>query len=419
MTSSGKARRRQRGTIETLPSGSLRVKVYAGYDPLTGRRHYLTEVIPAGPRVAAEAEKARTRLQHQVDERRNPRTRSTMNQLLDAYLETLDVEPTTKVRYEKDIRLHIRPALGKLPLERVTSELLDRFYAQLRVCRERCEGRGHTRHRTSKPHECDDRCCPKDCRPLSASSIRAIHWVISAAFAQAVRWHWTGTNHADDAQPPSPPSSNPSPPTPAEAARLITEAWNDPDWGALVWTAMVTGARRGELCALWRSNLDLDAKTLFIGAGLKLDGRKWVRRDTKTHQQRRISLDDDTVSILRAYLARVDAHAAALNLTIPRDAYLFTLSPNASEHLIPDTVTQRYGRMAERLDIDTTFHKLRHYSATELISAGVDIRTIAGRLGHGGGGTTTLKVYAAWVTEADQRAAGALASRLPPPPTFC
>jgi DNA-binding transcriptional regulator YhcF (GntR family) len=38
---------------------------------------------------------------------------------------------------------------------------------------------------------------------------------------------------------------------------------------------------------------------------------------------------------------------------------------------------------------------------------------VAGRLGHGGGGTTTLKVYSAFVAEADQRAAGSLATRMP------
>ncbi|MGW0231504.1 hypothetical protein ACWDWO_24625 [Actinopolymorpha singaporensis] len=51
--------------------------------------------------------------------------------------------------------------------------------------------------------------------------------------------------------------------------------------------------------------------------------------------------------------------------------------------------------MAASLGIRTTLHKLHHYSATELIAAGVDVRTIAGRLGHGGGGATTLRVYAA------------------------
>jgi hypothetical protein len=47
----------------------------------------------------------------------------------------------------------------------------------------------------------------------------------------------------------------------------------------------------------------------------------------------------------------------------------------------------------------------------------VDIRTVAGRLGHGGGGTTTLRVYAAWVSELDQRAAGNLGARMPARPT--
>jgi integrase len=40
-------RKRERGSIEQLRSGSLRATVYAGIDPLTGRRHYLKEVIPA------------------------------------------------------------------------------------------------------------------------------------------------------------------------------------------------------------------------------------------------------------------------------------------------------------------------------------------------------------------------------------
>jgi len=77
----------------------------------------------------------------------------------------------------------------------------------------------------------------------------------------------------------------------------------------------------------------------------------------------------------------------------------------------PDSVTQRYGRLARRVGVDTHLHCLRHYSATELIAAGVDIRTVAGRLGHAGGGSTTLRTYTAFVHEADQRAATALANR--------
>jgi len=54
-------------------------------------------------------------------------------------------------------------------------------------------------------------------------------------------------------------------------------------------------------------------------------------------------------------------------------------------------------------------HSLRHYSATELIAAGVDIRTVAGS-----GGATTLKVYAGWVDEAGQRAATTMGGIMPP-----
>lgn len=79
-------------------------------------------------------------------------------------------------------------------------------------------------------------------------------------------------------------------------------------------------------------------------------------------------------------------------------------------------MTQRYDRMVTRLGVKTTIHKLRHYSATELIAGGVDPRTVAGRLGPGGGGTTTLKAYSAWVSEADQRAAKGLGAGMPERP---
>jgi hypothetical protein len=72
--------------------------------------------------------------------------------------------------------------------------------------------------------------------------------------------------------------------------------------------------------------------------------------------------------------------------------------------------------MANRLQLRSTrLHSLRHYSATELLAAGVYLRTVAGRLGHGSGGAITLKVYAAWVDHADRRAAETMAGILPRP----
>ncbi|MFI9530741.1 LacI family DNA-binding transcriptional regulator [Micromonospora rosaria] len=62
MSIGSRAGRRARGEIERLPSGSLRVRVYAGIDPVSRRRRYLTETVPAGPRATEEAEAVRARL---------------------------------------------------------------------------------------------------------------------------------------------------------------------------------------------------------------------------------------------------------------------------------------------------------------------------------------------------------------------
>lgn len=107
MPSTGSTRRRRtRGEIETLPSGSLRVRVYAGIDPISGKRQYLTQVVPAAKNAAKEAEQVRTRLQSEVDDRRNPRTNATVAQLMDRYVGMLNVEETTRAGYEGLTRLH-------------------------------------------------------------------------------------------------------------------------------------------------------------------------------------------------------------------------------------------------------------------------------------------------------------------------
>src|SRR5919199_6862534 len=413
MPPKSRATGRQRGRIETLPSGSLRVKVYAGTDPVSRRRHDLTEVIPAGPKAEREAQKALTRLLNQLDEQRNSRTRATVGQLVDRYMEVIDIEPTTRQTYEGYIRNHIRPLLGDLAVGRLDGEVLDSFYAQLRTCRAHCQGRRYIEHRVAGEHECDVRCRLHMCRPLADSSIRQIHGILSGACKRAVRWRWIATNPIDQAEPPTPGRSDPRPPSPGQAARIANEAWTDLDWGMLVWLALMTGARRGELCALAWDRVDFATGVLTIRSSIAQTGAKTWEKHTKTHQQRRITLDDGTLALLRAYLRRCRDRAEALDFELPGNARIFSLSPDGSTWLKPDSVGQRYARMCARVGWDMNLHQLRHYSATELIAAGVDVRTVAGRLGHGGGGSTTLRVYSAWVAEADQRAADSLTGRLP------
>jgi hypothetical protein len=51
----------------------------------------------------------------------------------------------------------------------------------------------------------------------------------------------------------------------------------------------------------------------------------------------------------------------------------------------------------------------RHYTASQLLAGGFDLRNTAARLGHGGGGATTLWHYADPVPEVDRRATAYLA----------
>jgi integrase len=286
-------RRRDRGSIGQLPSGRYRVRVYAGVDPLSGRQRYLVETAVS----EREAERARTRLLNQVDERRQPRTNATVDQLLDRYFEVLHVEDSTRKAYVGYARGHIRPVLGKLQVGRVGAEVLDTFYAELRRCRTRCtpaQRRGID-HRTTREHVCDRRCQRHRCRPLAASTIRQIHWILSGAFDRAVKWQWIAVSPMSRADVPPLPTPSPQPPSVQEAARIASEAWKDPDWGTLVWVAMTTGIRRGELCAVRRSYIDFANEVLVVSRSVGGSRANLQEKDTKTHQQRRIALDSETL----------------------------------------------------------------------------------------------------------------------------
>ena len=104
-----------------------------------------------------------------MDEKRNPRTKATVNQLLDKYLSVLNVEAATRDSYDSIARNHIRPLLGDIALGRIDGETLDSFYGQLRTCRAHCRDRKYIEHHTDDEHTCDDRCQPHARRPLATA----------------------------------------------------------------------------------------------------------------------------------------------------------------------------------------------------------------------------------------------------------
>lgn len=84
----------------------------------------------------------------------------------------------------------------------------------------------------------------------------------------------------------------------------------------------------------------------------------------------------------------------------------------------PNRVTDAFRGVRNRLGFtDLNFHHLRHFAATTLAGAGVEVRTIAGRLGHANP-AITLKTYAHFLEATDRQAAevmGRIAFRPVPP----
>lgn len=407
---------RPRGNIEAR-GDALRIRVFAGLDPVTGRQAYLRETVRGTDAAAYRtAKKALNRLVAQAEKARRPSSAVSLGQVLDEWLSVSEHEDSTRETYVGYVERTIKPALGSTPLTKLTVRHLETLYAELRDCRARCDRQPYIEHRKPGEHDCTDKCRQHKCTAMAAGTIRQIHSIISGALGAAVRWDWIESNPARLAKQPRQRTPEPDPPSPADAARLVDEAFRmGEDWGTLVWLLMTTGMRRGELCALRWSRVDLDEGIVDVRRGYLLRRGVGKEKDTKAHQMRRIALDTETIALLRAHKRHWQDELAKLDTELTDDMYVFTSMRSAmpTAPYSPHAVSSRYKEMTERLGIDTHLHALRHYSATELLSAGIDLRTVAGRLGHGGGGATTLRVYAAWVAATDRKAAEILGSRMP------
>jgi integrase len=285
-------KRRPRGHIRELRSGSFQAIVYAGVDPLARKERYLRETA----KTYAAAELALTKLQSQVDDERHPKTNITVGQAIDRWLEVVDLAETTRGRYEDLIRIYIRPTFGRMPAARLDAESLERFYASLQRCRSLC-GRKPTRGHT--------------CRPLAGATVRQIHYVISGALERAVRWGHLGLNKATFAVPPSPNRPDPDPPSAEEAARLLSAAWEDPDWGLLLWLTMTTGRRRGEVSGLRWKHVDFARALLLVERNNVQPKAAVIEKKTKSGTSPHVALDPYTISLLEEHRARAVKRAEA------------------------------------------------------------------------------------------------------------
>jgi integrase len=372
---------RKRGT-------GLQVQVYAGRDPLTGRKRYVSQQVAGQTKAALrEAKQVEARLLEEVGagQHRGSRAR-TMAELLERWLEwrptVKPIAPTTVASYHAALDRYILPALGKLPVRQVDAATLDAFYAHLRT-------RGG-----------------KDGRPLKASTVHEVHAVLSGALKQAVAWGWTGHNPAKLATAPTVEKADVQPPKAEDAARLLAAANEEsPELGLFLRLAVVLGARRGELCSLRWADINFDrGEVLIAGNVVRVPNQALVHKDTKTHAKRRVAVGAGTVELLRARRVAQAKDALACGTTLAADAYVFSHVPDGSRPIDPDGISHRFLRLARRLGVNCRLHDLRHFMVTQLVAGGVDLRTVSGRAGHADG-HMTLGTYAHFQQAQDRHAA--------------
>jgi integrase len=269
----------------------------------------------------------------------------------------------------------------------------------------------HSRTPRARDHDCRRAGCqPHACKPMTAKTIRNVHSILSGAFATARRWEWIRWNPAESARPPS-VTNRPIPATaPEDVAKVIAEGRKTNSVLALyLWLVAITGARRGELCALQVRDIDLEQGIIHIAFNYVVVGGHRVRKDTKTHQDRYLAIDPDTCAMIREHLDTIRARLGGMGLELPENAHVFSNDPVGARPWNPDWATHKASDLAAAAGVKLSIKGLRHYTASQLLAARFDLRNTAARLGHGGGGATTLRHYADPVSEVDRRAAAYLA----------
>jgi len=303
--------------------------------------------------------------------------------LLDRWVDQLEVlgrSPTTINAYRVIARRHLKPALGDKLVVNVTTVDLDRLYASIAAER-------------------------------ASATVAKVHLAARGALAQAVRWGLITRNPAIDASAPPVRRREPQSATPDQLRRLVDAA--EPGFATMLILGATTGMRRGELCGLTWAALELPS----VGVGAAIvrqvvihgpDDQPTVRASTKSGRSRRLSLDEGTVAALRLHRERCEAVAGTCGAT-EHGPFVFSPVPDGSDPYHPQTVTRGFRRLCDRLGIDgLTLHQAtRHFAATQLIAGGVDIRTVAGRLGHSRA-SVTLDIYSHLLTERDESAAAFL-----------
>jgi integrase len=305
-------------------------------------------------------------------------TRMTVAEFLDRWERdwcVSNVSPKTAERYSELLRLHVRPHVGSIRVQKLRPVHLTELYGSLAT-------------------------------KLAPRTIGHAHRVLHQALSHAVDWAIVATNVAARVSGPRVEQEEIEILAANEMRAILDKARGRPIY-QIASLALATGMRRGEVLALRWQDVDMDRGRVTVARSLEQTKAGLRFKEPKTRYGRRtITLPPSAVADLRGHWKeQQELHLALGAGKIPPDALVFC--GIGGEPRKPNAVTKEWQRTAGMAKVEATFHSLRHTHASHLIAAGVDILTISRRLGHSSP-TITLTVYGHLFPQTDDRAAVAI-----------
>ena len=369
-----------KGSVTEKRPGVWQIMVDLPRDPITDKRRRKWATVKGSKR------KAQFELQKLLVEAQEAKARSSSASVEHVIKEWFasartELTPQTVKGYEWRIRTQILPRLGATPLDEINAAQLDRFYRELLAA------------------------------GSSPATIRQTHAIVRRALDQAVRWGWLDRNPAAMATPPRSTQTQMVAPSVEQLSEILREARaSHPQWEAMIAFAAISGMRRGEICALRWSDF-ADGRVHVQRSLTYTPATGVIEGPTKTRQTRRVALDRIGMAVVEKQMASLKAATEILGILPVSDPFLFFSEPDGGAPTHPDSISKIFRKLADAHGWrDLHFHSLRHFTATQLIAAGVDIRTVSGRLGHSDP-SVTLRVYS-HMLEANDREAATIMGRL-------
>lgn len=356
------------GYIRRQSRESWEVTVDLGRDPTTGRRRRRFMTIRGTKR---DAERALAAALNERDRGIDISPgKLTVAEYLRRWLRDYaahNVAPSTLEGYSGIIVHHLIPTFGSLRLRDLRPAHIQEQYGRAQAAGGRVDGGPIG---------------------LSAQTVLNHHRLLREALSHAVEWQLLAVNPADAVKPPRARRHEMRVLDAEEAGRLL-EAAEDTPYHALIYVALATGARVGELFGLRWQDIDLDRSTMHITrSARRFAGRGVIFTETKTHRSRRpVALSAATVALLREHRRARAEQRLALGLAY-RDQGIVFASPTGGP-LDGSNLRRAFVLMTERADVPRLrLHDLRHTAATLMLREGVHPKVVSERLGHATVGLT-------------------------------